>query len=35
VSLDAARARYGVVLRQDGTVDDAATQALRDERRGA
>ena len=35
VSLDAARERYGVVLQADGTVDDAATQALRDERRGA
>ena len=35
LSVDAARERYGVVVRQDGTVDAAATAALRDERRGA
>ena len=35
VSVDAARERYGVVDRADGTVDAAATAALRDERRGA
>lgn len=35
VSVDAARESYGVVLRPDGTADDAATAALRDERRRA
>jgi N-methylhydantoinase B len=35
VSVDAARERYGVVIRQDGTVDAAATEALRRKRRGA
>ena len=34
VSVDAARERYGVVIRPDGTVDAAGTAALRDERRG-
>ena len=33
-SVDAARERYGVVIRPDGTVDAAGTAALRDERRG-
>jgi N-methylhydantoinase B len=35
VSVDAARERYGVVILPDGTVDVPATEALRDERRGA
>jgi N-methylhydantoinase B len=35
VSVDVARERYGVVIRPDGTVDAPATEALRDERRGA
>ena len=35
VSVDAARERYGVVIRPDGTADAAATAALRDERRRA
>jgi N-methylhydantoinase B len=35
VSVEAARERYGVVVRPDGTADPAATDALRDERRGA
>ena len=35
VSVEAARERYGVVIRPDGTVDAAATESLRDERRGA
>ena len=35
VSVAAARELYGVVIGADGLVDDAATAALRDERRGA
>jgi N-methylhydantoinase B len=35
VSIAAARERYGVVVDGDGVVEDAATAALRDERRGA
>jgi N-methylhydantoinase B len=35
LSVDAARERYGVVVLADGTVDAAASAALRDERRGA
>ena len=35
VSVDAARERYGVVILPDGTVDVAATRALRDERSSA
>jgi N-methylhydantoinase B len=35
VSVDAARERYGVVIRPDGTPDAAATTALRAERSGA
>ena len=35
VSVAAARERYGVVVDGDGVVDEAATTALRDERRGA
>ncbi len=35
VSVDAARERYGVVILPDGAVDAPATEALRDERRGA
>ena len=33
LSVDAARDDYGVVLRHEGTVDDAATAALRAQRR--
>ena len=35
VSVNGARADYGVVVRGDGTADEAATEALRAELRGA
>jgi N-methylhydantoinase B len=35
VSVEGARADYGVVVGDDGTADDAATQQLREEMRAA